>query len=347
MKTFQELRSEINRMDSAQDLQLSEFLMLTRLNRMWFDNTGEYMDANESLACLRQLTTFVNEVYSVVVHPDLRFMQVAPMTQRPDDGSKKIGWYVNETMGAMKILANGARDLPELNQNMTDRTVDVQLAGARVTWTWEDLAAAVKLGQNLPADGGMLGRQAADLFHEATTATGDRQFKLGGMLSKPSDLTAYNSGSSISWSGISTVQGKIDKLVDIINTSNTATGERFAANTLLAPPTLYRELEQTKYGDTAQYSTMLDYIEWIYRRRGFKVIDWAKLQNLKTTGIATKDVVLAFPFRLDVVENMIINPFFMKPPKENDNYDVSSGVYTKSAGIIWRQPKAATYAVLN
>jgi hypothetical protein len=345
MLTFEKMKSQISRQDSAFELTLAEYRVMSRINTMFAHEHGRYMDANESMNLLRALTEFSNEIYAVKLHPDHRFNQVAPIRARADRGQRSILWHVSNAIGEMKFLSTGARDIPNLSEDLTERSIDIKIAGARVTWTWEQLEAAIFMGKSLPFDAAVLGRQAADRLHERVTLEGDAQFKIPGMLSSPNDLTHYT---DINWAGLADTDAQVAALQGLVDYVDTASNESYAAGMLVLPPGYRRSIEKARYGDSPFYSTVLDFLEYTYRRRNFKVLDWAKLKGVTIPGvIADKDVAMAYPFSFEVLENGIVNPFFMKPPKENENYDVSAGVYTKTAGTFWRQPKAGVWTRLN
>lgn len=354
MLTFHKLKTAALRVDATKELSLADWQMISPLNDMFYHQMGRHMDHDddgnykadmgESLTLLRRLTEFMNEAYEVIVNAEYRYMVVAPIRPRTDSGARRIGWLVAERMGEMKILARGARDLPELTANLKEKEVDIEIGGARVTFAWEDIEAALFQGRSLPFDAAAIGRMAADDLLERITAYGDKQSGLGGMLSKPS---ALNGLPSLNWAGLSTPQDKVDALRSVVNASNSASGFRLPSNTLLLPSYILEEIEQLNYGQSNQFTTVYEYLMLIFKRRGLKIIDWEKLKGVKAPGINNKDVVMAYPFRFEVLENLIVNPFFMKPMKEDENYDVSGGFYTKTAGVAFRQPKSVTWAPLN
>src|SRR5262249_14388324 len=143
----------------------------------------------------------------------------------------------------------------------------IHVAGARIAWTWQDIEAAIYMGVALPTDMGMIARRIADRFHDVTTAKGNAQHKVSGLLSDQSTMTAYNSGSSVNWAGMADIYAKVAFVENMVRTVSIATNTIYSAGMFMFAPAYYRELEDTGYGNN-QDKTALDFLENTYRRRG-------------------------------------------------------------------------------
>lgn len=345
MQTYEALKESVKRAD-GHDLSLTEWQLAHGIDQAFLAKKGRHMDSNESLAVVRSLTQFLNTVYSVKIHADLKFQQVLPLlVGGVAAGARKIGWYTQEDIGSIDFLSNGAGDLKTLNLTRDEKTIDIKIAGGRITWTWQEIESAMYQGIPLPTDLGTTARRLVDLFHDTVTAKGDVAYKVEGLLTGLSSKTDHG---DISWSGLSTINDKVDKVQSVIRKVATATSQTFTAGICAMPPAYYQELEDAAYGDNKD-KTALDYLEYTYRRRGLKIIEWQQLASvtMAAESLTAKDMILALPFTPEAVENLIVEPFLMFPPKEDPNYNVSAGVFTKTAGVAARQPKSVVWAKLN
>lgn len=341
--TFEEANKHV--FDSyGRDITPVEFEQLAGINQLFASKMGRLMDANESLATLRALTKFTNKVYEIKLHAEHKFHLVLPMlSETVEMGVKTLGWHTSEDIGKFGFQANGAQNSNILSKDWQEKTVDIKLASAMIKWTWEDIAAAIFQGRNLPADLAAVARRSSDVFNDETTAVGSSNYNVDGLLSNPTAMTSYG---TLGWSGLSTALAKSNKLKDVIRRVLTVTGSTYSAQLLILPPTHYAEIEDTPMGDNADKS-ILDELENTYRRRGLKIVDWHRFEDVTATGIGSnKDVVMALPFTPEVAENCIIDPFFMKPPIP-DGYDMKAGAYVRTAGVVKRNPKAMVWGTLD
>lgn len=349
MPTFAELKTRLK--DSkGHDLTIGEYQLLSGISSTFAAQKGRAMDANEGFALVRKLTQFLNTVYQVQPTPALKFMEVLPYNPAQfDKGARHINWGVQEDLGALSFLSNGATDLPTLTANLEEKTVDVRVAGARIAWSWEDIEAAMYAGVNLPSSMGIAARRIADKFHDDITAKGSATHKVKGLLSDLADMTRYNSGSTVNWAGMSTTE-KVAFVKALATTVSDVSGNTWNAGVVILPPSYLNFLEDTDYGNDNTQSAA-DAIRRAWKSRGTRLIDWYQFQSVSISepgiSIANKDFAMALPFSPEAGENMIVDPFFMKPPKEDQNYNVSAGVFTKTAGVIKRLPKTFVTAQLN
>lgn len=342
MQTYAELKEQVKRVD-GHELSREEYQMIAGLSSAFEARKGERMDANESLALVRALTMFLQQVYEVKLTADLKYDVALPMLQqRPGAGVKQLGWYVREDIGTLDFLANGTTNLKTLSMDLNEKLVDIKIAGARIAWTWEDIDAAIYQGRSLPTELGMVARRATDRTHDEITAKGNAAYKVNGLMSEQSTMTSYG---SLNWSGLNSDQ-KVQAVLDVARRVSTASGNVYSAGAIGMAPAYFRELETLPYGDNKD-KTALDFLENVFRRRNLFMYEWYQFTNVTLETLNAKDVIMAYPFSPEAGENMIVEPFMMKPPKEDINYNVSAGVFMKTAGVVKRQPKAFVYGTFN
>lgn len=349
MPTFAELGQRLN--DShGHTLTLEEFQLMAPLANMFQNNQGRAMDANEGFALVRQLTQFLNQIYEVQSTPMLKYSQVLPYNPAQfERGARHINWNTYENLGSLDFLSNGATDLPTLGGNYEEKQVDVKIAGARIAWTWEDIEAAIYRGISLPTQDGVTARKITEKFHDDVTAKGNANHKVGGLLHDFASMTKYNNHASVNWSGL-TITEKVNFVRALARQVSTVSVSTWQAGVVILPPAYMEELEDTDYG-TDNTQSGADAIRRSFASRNIRLVDWYQFKGVTVnetgTAISNKDMAMALPFSPEVAENMIVDPFFMKPPKEDQNYNVSAGVFTKTAGVVKRQPKLIVSAVLN
>lgn len=345
MQTYAEIAAAVKRADGP-EFSLEDYKMVHWINQAFAAEKGRYMDSNETMALVRSLTQFLNRVYQVKINADLKFMTALPMLpEGVAPGARKLGWLTQEDLGAIDFLSNGAGDLKTLSLTRDEKILDIKIAGGRIAWTWQDVEAAIFQGVPLPSELGMTARRLVDLFHDTTTAKGNAAYGVEGLLTSTSTMTH---ATDITWSGLTTVDDKVAAVQTIIRGVSSATSRVFTANLCILPPSYFQELEDGAYGANKDKSG-LDYLEFTYRRRQMQILEWQQFAGvtLPAESLSNKDMIMAFPFTPEAGENMIVDPFMMKPPKEDENYNVSAGVFTKTAGVVKRQPKAFVWAKLN
>lgn len=349
MPTFAELKTRLK--DSrGHDLTLQQYQLLAGLQTPFAEKKGRAMDANEGFALVRKLTQFLNTIYMVKPTPSLKFTEVLPYNPAQfDKGARHINWGVQEDMGKLDFLSNGATDLPTLGANLDEKTVNVKIAGARIAWTWEDIEAAIYAGVALPTTMAQTARRLTDKFHDDVTAFGSSKHNVKGLLSDFADMTKYNNHTSVNWSGL-TVTERVSFVKALARKVSDVTSNTENAGVVILPPAYMNALEDDDYGSDNTQSAA-DAIRRAFRTRGIRLVDWYQFQGVTVsetgTTITNKDMAMALPFSPEAGENMIVDPFFMKPPKEDANYNITSGVFTKTAGVVKRLPKTFVSAILN
>lgn len=318
------------------------------INHLFQVKKQRSMDANEGFNLLRSLTRFMNRVYKVKTTAPIKYPELLPViSESVPMGTKQLGWYTVEEIGRMRPVANRGTDLGNLNVDYNEKLTDIELYGVKISWSWEEIEAAIVSGTNLRADLGAAARTTSDNLNEEITLKGDSTTGLKGILSDLTNMTAYG---NVGWAGLGTVDAKMAKLKEIVRAVSSAALFNFQAGVLVLPQAYYDEIEDTDYDTGGQRGlTMLQHLLNIYNNRagGFRVIGWNKLAGVTHETITNKNVVLAYPYTPEAGENAILDPLFWKPPKEDDNWNVIMGAFNRTAGVIKRQPKTFVYGLLN
>lgn len=349
MPTFAELQSKV--LDSSgHNLTLEQYGWINGIEQVFQRNTGKVMDANQGFALVRKLTQFLNTIYQVKNTPSLKYSQVLPYNPAQfDKGARKINWAVQEDLGALDFLSNGATDLPVLDMDLKEKEVDVKVAGALISWTWEDLEAAIFSNVSLPTQLGMTARRLTDKFHDTVTAKGSEKHKVKGLLSDFSSMTQYDSLSTVNWAGMS-ISEKVAFVKALARKVSDVSSNTWNAGVVILPPAYLNELEDEDYGNDNTQSGA-DAVRRAFKSRGIRLVDWYQFGNvtIDEAGVdcTNKDLAMALPFSPEASENMIVDPFFTKAPKEDKNYNISAGVFVKTAGVVKRLPSTHVVAKLN
>jgi hypothetical protein len=141
-------------------------------------------DAGETLFFARQLEYIKSKAYDTK-RPALSAMALIPISTETPEGANTITYRQYDQVGAAKIIANYADDLPRADVNGKEFTSKVEGIGISYGYNVQEIRAAMMTGQNLDARK----MTAAERGHMETVNklawTGDTVTGLPGFLTNP------------------------------------------------------------------------------------------------------------------------------------------------------------------
>lgn len=209
------------------------------------------LDANDTAFVEREVTQIRAKIFEVI-YAELKAQQLVPIAGDISPDIQQYVYFVLDTVGEAKVIANGSDDLPRVDVSKQERQGIVRPVGASFGWELFEMRLAARLGQPLNQQRANACRKAIARQIDKVLATGvtDSQSGLGmeGLLSN-ADVVALGISTTASWVlGTTTAATMIDYLNAVAQAIVTATNEAFVPDTAVLPTAMYGVLANTRYG---------------------------------------------------------------------------------------------------
>jgi len=147
------------------------------------ESTGRF-DANESVWFARQLEYIRPKAYDIK-RAVLNALAVMPVDTSTNPGAESITYYQYDAVGAAKIIANYADDLPKVGVNGKQFTSPVRGIGISYDYSIQDIRAAQFSGVDLNNKKQLQAKRAHDELINRFAWSGDTVSGLPGLLTNP------------------------------------------------------------------------------------------------------------------------------------------------------------------
>lgn len=234
----------------------------------------EHLDADESVFFLRELENIKARSYDVK-YALLKARMLFPVSTDGDPGATKITYRQYDMMGAAKIIANYADDLPRVDVKGKEFSAPVKEFGDAFGFNYKEIQSSAMTGKALDQRRAMTARRAAAQLENSIAFNGDAATGLTGFLTNANigsaTLPADGSGSSKLWS-TKTSQQILRDMNLVANTIVSVTKGVEVPDTLLLPIDKYTFVASTPRSDNSDM-TILKY--FLANNPFIKQVDWA------------------------------------------------------------------------
>lgn len=299
------------------------------------------LDDNESMYFARELEFVKSKTYDIVF-PQLKAMQLIPVSTEAGPGAQSIVYQQYEDEGIAKIISSYAHDLPRADVKGKEFSAIVKAIGNSYGWNIQEIRAAQRTGKPLQARKATAARRAFDTLVDSIAWFGDQPNNLGGLITNPnitSLLAATGAGGKTTW---------LDKTPDEILTDLKAlimaiidlTNEVEAPDTLILPVSQYGHIAMTPRSSNAD-TTILEY--FVANNPYIKnVVPCNKLKSISPAivgGGNSTNIAIAYPEDPDVLTLEIPDPFEQLPVQER-GLEFVVNCYGTTGGVIIYRPLA-------
>lgn len=298
------------------------------------------LDANESLFFARQLEAISSRVFKVK-RPALSAMEVFPIDTSVPAWATTHTYYMYDSTGMAKIIANYADDLPNVSLSAKKQTYDLHSLGAAFYYSVADVRAASRTGLPLQSELVATTRKAHEITANKIAWFGDSAANLPGFLTN-SNIPAYTipaDGNSNGGSSSKKFQHKTpDQILrDLNGIANSIPGATFGIhrpNDLLIDQDNYSLISSTPRSATSD-TTILDF----FLANNPYIQNVRAVNELKDAGGAGVNYIVAGEFNEENVAMVIPMMMQMEAPQP-DNLSFKVPTESRVGGVTVRYPLA-------
>lgn len=297
------------------------------------------LDANESLFFARQLESISTRVFKVK-RPALSAMEVFPIDTSVPSWATTHTYYMYDSTGMAKIIANYADDLPNVSLSAKKQTYDLHSLGAAFYYSVADIRASARSGLPLQSELVATTRKSHEITANKIAWFGDAAANLPGFLTN-SNIPAYtipadgnsNGGTSSKLFKYKTPDQILRDLNGIVDSIPNATFGVHTATDLLVDRGTYGLLSSTPRS-SASDTTILDYF---LSNSDVNVV--RKVNELQDAGGAGVNYIVAGEFTEENVAMVIPMMMQMEAPQP-DNLAFKVPTESRVGGVTVRYPLA-------
>jgi hypothetical protein len=298
------------------------------------------LDANETAWVEREVTQIRNKLFEIV-YAELKAMSLVPLATDISADILQYVYFVLDTVGEAKIIANASDDLPRVDVSKTERQGIVRPLGASFGWDIFEMRLAARLGQPLnqqKADAcrKAIARQIDKLLSSGVT---DSQTGLGmeGLLTN-ADVVALGIVAGTLWVlGTTTAATMIALLNSTAQAIVTATNEAFIPDTAILPTQSYGVMAATPYGVDSDVTAL----GWFLKNSPYikNVIPWYRGNG---AGASSTNRGLVYKRDPEVLEGVVPLLFEALPPQAR-GLEMIVPCVAKCGGVKIYHPEACRY----
>lgn len=270
------------------------------------------LDANEGIFFARQLEYIKAQAYDVK-RPKLSALEILPVSTATPEGASTITYRQYDSVGAAKIIANYADDIPQANVNGKEFTSPVRSIGVSYSYSLQEIRAAQMTGTPLSEKKMRAAQRAHEELINRLAWNGDTDHGLPGFLTNPNipayTVTADGTGSSKLWVN-KTADQIIRDVNGIINQVMTQSKGVHRANTVLMP------LEQFAYISSAPRSSTTDTTILAFLQANNPGVTFKAV--LELDGVGGLDKLIAGEFSIDNMQLELPMAFRQYSPQQKN-----------------------------
>lgn len=295
-------------------------------------------DANESLFFARDLELQESRVYAKE-YPAIKFRQIFPMNSEGGPGLQWISYKMLDQSGVAQVLATGADDPPVVNLSAQEFTARVFAVADAVSFTQQDLDAALYAGTNL--DGAMLdaARLAYERKLEMIADQGDAATGLLGYNNNPNipivaPTTSAGAGDD-TWPN-KTADEILADFSLLYRTIITNSKEVHVPNTAILSSNRMALLKQLRLSNTSTF--LFDALRQAYP--DVRLVEWSRMARASVAGAERMSMLVADPMVLEFKEPA---PFTIFPLRRTGAFRYAYECKGHTAGVVVRYPLACAH----
>jgi hypothetical protein len=314
-------------------------------NRNFDENELRYiqgtnrLDANESIYFARELEHIKARSYDIK-RAKLSGFELLAISTEAGAGAETITYTQYDTVGAAKIIANYADDLPRADVNGKQFTSPVRGIGISYGYSVQEIRASEMVGKSLDA------RKASAAYrgHEETINrlifNGDSEYGLPGFFTNVNVpmyvIPANGTGATKLWVNKTPDQILAD-MNGIVNSVLTTTKGVHRATEVWLPIAQYTYVNTTIRGSMSDKTILQVFLE---SQPGVSV---KMVLECGGAGAGATDRMVAFENNEDNVA-IELPMMFMQHSAQQVNLEFTVPCESRYGGVIWRYPLSGTFA---
>jgi hypothetical protein len=293
------------------------------------DCMGLRLDAGETAFFSRELAYVKAQTYDTV-YTDFSAFRIFPVSSEAGPAAKSIIYRGYDSVGAARIIASYADDLPKVGVTGTEATAGVRSVGASYGWSLQDVRAAMLGGFPLESRLAQAAVRAHNKLINDVAWLGDTAHHLPGLKT----TTGVTTGTiTTPWASATADQIIIDINTIITDMINATSGiER--PNVIAMPPQTLATLA-SKPRSTTSDTTVLAFLQTQWPGIRFEgvpeTIDWS----------GSDDAVIAMNTSPEKMSLEIPQPY-EEMPVERHALRFEVATHSRVAGLLIYYPKSVT-----
>lgn len=292
------------------------------------------LDANETIFFARELEVIKARTYDVV-YPELKATSLIPVSFEAGPGAETITYEQYDQLGAAKIIASYADDLPRVDIKGKQFTSNVRSIGESYGYSIQDIRAAAMAGKPLVARKAIAARRANDQLVNKIAFFGDAEHNLKGFLNAANVpvATVTNDGTSSTtfWANktpdqiLRDMNGAVNAMIDLTKGVE-------VPNTILLPIKQYTQISTTARSTTSD-TTILEF--FLKNNPSIKSVEW--VNELKGAGTSGTDIMVVYNRSPEKLTLELPQAFEQFPPQER-GLEFVVPCHSRCGGVIIYYP---------
>jgi len=242
-----EIEMEDIRVD-ARDIEMAQRIL---------DTLGVRLDGDETSTFARQLEYVKAQTFDIS-YAKLKALMFIPLDESADPGADTITYYQWDEVGAAKIVANMADNLPLVDANAKSFTSKVISAGAAYQWSIQDIRRSLRVGNALNQRKAAAARKSVDRRIDEIGASGAPEVGTTGLVNNANVpiVALPNAGA---WSLLTAAQ-LLENLNFLAQSIVTLTLEVEEPNTMILPTAQYGLIASLPYSATTGETVLATFL---------------------------------------------------------------------------------------
>lgn len=299
-------------------------------------------DAAQTAFFERQLESVEERLYEVDLR-DLKHREYIPVNSSDDPGAETITYYLYSHVGAAKLIAAGATDVPRIDVFGQRNTAHVHTGAASYGFNTQELRSAAMARVPLDTMKVKAASREMSVLEAKMAWLGDTTKGIYGFITNPNipiQQVPLGIGGSRLWANKAT-QEIVEDIEDLLNGIGTATFLKRKPTHLLLPIPQFQILTKRKYDDTNPSRTIMEWLLDPKNGFGLQVVDG--IYELAGAGPGGTDAMMAYEKGNDVAEQRIPMPMTALAPQWK-GLEVVTNLENRLAGTVVRYPLACRLA---
>lgn len=300
----------------------------------------KHLDAAENYFFSRQLESIKQQTFDIV-YPDKMGRFYVPVSNDANPGAQNVTYRQYDAVGRAKIVAERARDIPNIEMTGLEFTRPVRTVGALFEYTVVELRGAAMANIPLGTLKAMRCREAIEEELDSIAALGDATFGIAdGLLNSaavPQQSVPNGASAAPEWN-TKTADEIIADISAAISRVRAATLDTQRPNTIILPPAQHALISTTPRAATSD-TTIYEFV-----LRSFPDIttigSWYRLTG---AGVGPSDRMVVYRRDPMVLTQDIASEFEMLAPQE-DGLNIQVVCMARTAGTALYYPLAADYS---
>lgn len=310
---------------------------------VFYELTGQRLDANETATFARQLEHIQAQTYDVL-YPEIRALELVPLIGGVDPGAKFFTFRVFDIVGDAKMTANYADDAPRVDTQGAEVTSPIKHYSDAYAYSVDDLRASALAMKNLAGIGMPLDVRRAQAAAKILGRKVDSNVALGE--STISGLTGFVNNALVpvvavdfgNWPA-ATGAMILQDLRKLESSIVTLTKDVHKPNTLVLPPSLMGIVASKPASELVPNVTVLEV--FLKSSRYIKNVEsWYALELADAAGTGPR--IVAYDRSPEMLGAVVPLEFNQLPP-EARNFAFIVNCEAKAGGTVFFYPKSAAY----